>query len=110
MIDVFCVENYQLTVIAPRNTFIPSGFRINLIWWNDSLILLNNTPIRYKDLTIPCCKRCNGIMSNKIEKPIQHFVDGGYEAFVECNREIAFQWLTKISYGILFEELSLKFD
>lgn len=49
-------------------------------------------------------------MSNKIEKPIQHFVDGGYEAFVECNREIAFQWLTKISYGILFEELSLKFD
>ena len=38
--------------------------------WNASLILLNNTPIRYKDLTIPCCKRCNGIMSNKIEKSV----------------------------------------
>ena len=49
-------------------------------------------------------------MSNKIEKPVQHLVDGGYDAFVECNKEIVFQWLTKISYGILFKELSLKFD
>lgn len=78
--------------------------------WNASLILLNNTPIRYKDLSIPCCKRCNGIMSNKIEKTVQHLVDGGYDAFIECNKEIVFQWLTKISYGILFKELSLKFD
>ena len=55
--------------------------------WNASLILLNNTPIRYKDLTIPCCKRCNGIMSNKIEKPVQHLVDGGYDAFVKVLRK-----------------------
>lgn len=78
--------------------------------WNDSLILLNRTSIKYKDLTIPCCKRCNEIMSNKIEKPIQQLVDGGYDTFVDCNKEIVFQWLTKISYGILFKELSLKFD
>lgn len=78
--------------------------------WNDSLILLNRTPIKYKDLIIPCCKKCNEIMSAKIEKPVQHFVDGGYDAFIECNKDIVFQWLIKISYGILFKELSLKFD
>ncbi len=78
--------------------------------WNDSLVLLNRTQIRYKDLTIPCCKKCNEIMSSKIEKPIQQFVDGGYDIFVKSNKDLVFQWLTKISYGVLFKELSLKLD
>lgn len=49
-------------------------------------------------------------MSQKIEKPIQQFVDGGYDTFIACDRDIVFHWLNKISYGILFKELSLKFD
>ena len=78
--------------------------------WNDSLVLLNATDIKYKNLTIPCCKKCNGILSAKIEKPIERLVDAGYEEFVKCDRNILFQWLNKIAYGVLFKELSLKFD
>lgn len=78
--------------------------------WNDSLVLLNHTDIKYKDLTIPCCRRCNGIMSAKIEKPIQTKVDAGYDEFIKCDRTTIFQWLNKIAYGILFKETSLKLD
>ena len=78
--------------------------------WNDSLVLLNRTKIKYKDLIIPCCRKCNEIMSAKIEKPIQMSVDGGYNEFIKCDKTKIFQWLNKIAYGVLFKEISLKLE
>lgn len=76
--------------------------------WNQELILLNGTMIKYRQLTIPCCKNCNSIMSSMIEKPMEKAVRGGYEEFIKLDRKIIFQWLNKLSYGILYKELSLK--
>ena len=78
--------------------------------WNDSLVLLNRTTIRYKNLMIPCCKKCNRIMGAKIEKPIRQAVEGGYDRFVKCDKTTIFQWLNKIAYGILYKETSMKLD
>lgn len=78
--------------------------------WNDSLVLLNRTSIKYRNLTIPCCKTCNSIMGAKIEKPIQQAVDGGYNEFIKCDKTTIFQWLNKIAYGVLYKETSMKLD
>lgn len=76
--------------------------------WDKELILLNGTTIRYKNLKIPCCKKCNNTMSMKIEKPIERGVSQGYGEIIKIDEQVIFQWLNKISYGLLFKELSLK--
>ena len=98
------IENRTKEHVYPR--WLQKKFGL----WNDSLTLLNGTNIQYRKLTVPCCKKCNQVMSQKIEKPIQQLVDEGYYSFINCNKDVVFQWLTKISYGILYKELSLKID
>ena len=78
--------------------------------WNKRLILLNNTEINYKDLKIPCCKSCNEKMSSLFEKPIERAVTSGYDKLISLDRNLIFLWLNKLSYGILFKELSLNAD
>ena len=78
--------------------------------WNRNLVLLNQSQIKYRNLTVPCCKNCNSIMSKYLEKPIERAVELGYEEFIKLDKKIVFQWLNKLSYGILFKELSLKTD
>lgn len=78
--------------------------------WNQHLILLNRTAIPYKNLTIPCCRNCNEHMGKTVEKPIETAVAIGYDAFAKLDKQIIFQWLCKLSYGILFKEMSLMLD
>ena len=78
--------------------------------WNQRLDLLNKTTIKYKDLKIPCCKKCNGTMSALFEKPIERAVEQGYDEFVKLDKDKIFLWLNKLSYGMLFKELSLSIN
>ncbi len=75
--------------------------------WNKELVLLNGTSIKYRHLKIPCCTACNGRMSELFEKPIERSVNGGYDEFIGLDRNTTFLWLNKLSYGMLFKELSL---
>jgi len=75
--------------------------------WDKELILLNETSIKYRNLKIPCCKSCNEKMSALFEKPIERAVSGGYDEFITLDRNLIFLWLNKLSYGMLFKELSL---
>jgi len=97
-------NNYSVEHIFPK--WLQNKFDL----WNQDLILLNGTQIKYRNLTIPCCKNCNTTMSKCIEKPVERAVEAGYEEFIRLDKKIVFQWLNKISYGMLFKELSLKQD
>lgn len=78
--------------------------------WNQSIALLNQTTIKYKNLVIPCCLRCNNNYLSNIEKVIKDSFEQGFEAFSNLDELIIFQWISKISYGLLFKELSLLAD
>ena len=78
--------------------------------YNQEINLLNGTFINYRNLKVPCCKHCNQTMSEAIEKPMERAVNGGYEEFVNLNRKIVFQWLNKLSYGMLYKETMLLRD
>ena len=82
--------------------------RFNL--WNKKLILLNRTPIQYKDINIPCCIKCNNEYLGNIESLIEKASEEGYEKFSKLPKKKIFLWLQKIFYEILYKELSLLFD
>lgn len=76
--------------------------------WDKEITLLNGSQIKYRMLKIPCCKDCNGeILSTGLEKKIGEAVEGGYDNFIKLEEKVIFQWLLKLSYGMLFKELSL---
>ena len=75
--------------------------------YNQKISLLNGTYIHYRNLKVPCCKSCNTKMSTKIEKPMEQAVESGYDSFIHLDRQIVFQWLNKLSYGMLYKETML---
>lgn len=75
--------------------------------WNARIGLLNGTDIPYKQLTIPCCAKCNGEHLSQLEKTIASAAEQGYEGFSGLDEIILFKWIAKIFYGLQFRELSL---
>jgi hypothetical protein len=82
--------------------------RFNL--WNQQLDLINLTGIRYRQLTIPCCKTCNGVHLSKIENQIQKAVEAGPDAVADLSPSVLYMWLSKIFFGILYREHLLVAD
>ncbi len=74
------------------------------------LTLLNGTPIKYNQLTIPCCSECNNNCLSSLEKKIKESVHSGYKAVSQLPKIEIFQWLGKIFYGLLRKELTLPHD
>jgi hypothetical protein len=82
--------------------------RFNL--WNQHLDLINLTDIRYRQLTIPCCKTCNGVHLSKIENQIQKAVEAGPDAVADLPPSVLYMWLSKFFFGILYREHLLLAD
>jgi hypothetical protein len=74
------------------------------------LVLLNGTSIRYKQLTIPCCKKCNNEHLSPIEKKMQVATYKGVVAVRRLGPAVLFLWLGKIFYGLLYREYLLRLD
>jgi hypothetical protein len=72
--------------------------------------LMNKTKIPYRKLTIPCCQSCNTFYLSTVEDVIKQHYQNGFSEFIKIDKLIVFQWIAKIFYGLLFKELSLKFD
>ena len=77
---------------------------------NEMLTLLNGTDIRYHQLTVPCCKGCNGTHLAQLERKVQSAVDQGFEALQALPEGFLYQWLVKIYLGLLYKELFLSSD
>jgi len=77
--------------------------------WNNQLILLNRTSVPYREATIPCCIRCNGILG-KIENLIRKVSNDGFDKFSKLPEEKIFLWIQKIYYAIFYMEGRFLFD
>lgn len=99
--DLLTDENSTEEHIYPK--WLQKKFNL----YNQKIRLLNGTFIHYRNLKVPCCKDCNCIMSQKIENPMRQAVEGGYDSFINLDRQIVFQWLNKLSYGMLYKETML---
>lgn len=82
--------------------------RFNL--WNDKLALINRKTIPYRQVKIPCCKKCNSVHLGKLEKLIEKASKRGYKEFKKIPKQKIFLWLQKIYYQLLYMDLRLFFD
>lgn len=74
------------------------------------LNLLNGTSIPYRQLTIPCCVRCNTVHLSSLEKDVKRAVFSGASAVQALPDRTLFIWLGKIFYGLLMREHLLQCD
>lgn len=100
------LENLEAT----EEHVIPRWAQKRYQLWNQELILLNDTSIRYRQLTVPCCKECNTYRLQPIELSMAHAVLKGPQTVRAMGWKTLFLWLGKIFYGILYRELFLLFD
>lgn len=77
---------------------------------NLELNLLNGTTIRYRSLTIPCCRECNGFWLSQIENQVATAIRAGVDTVRDLERLVLILWMAKIYYGLLFKELALPLD
>ena len=78
--------------------------------WDKELTLLNDTQIKYRQLTIPCCRVCNGTHLGRIENQIRQAVTNGFLGCTALSDLVIYQWAGKIFFGILRKELTLLLD
>jgi hypothetical protein len=78
--------------------------------WNQRLFLRNGTSIRYRQLTIPSCKKCNEFWLAAVEEQLAHAFREGTEAVRALDQTLLCLWMAKIYYGLQFKELVLPRD
>ncbi|WP_424032657.1 hypothetical protein [Methylocella sp.] len=72
--------------------------------------LLNGTYIQYRNLTIPCCKTCNGTHLSQLEALVRSVILDDSKSLSEISDQDLNAWVSKIYLGIHWKELELKFD
>ncbi len=69
--------------------------------WDQTIGLPNETKIPYRQLKIPCCKRCN----NEVLSQIETRVENG-----SASEQDLWKWAAKIHYGLLRKDDFLEWD
>ena len=72
--------------------------------------LLNQTPIPYRNIVIPCCQTCNNVYLAKVEQQVKAHVLAGPEKAASIDRIVLMQWLLKLFFGLLYREVFLPLD
>ena len=101
---------YQLENEKTNEHVFPKWIQQKYHLQNQKLLLLNGTEIPYRQLTIPCCPFCNTQYLSRVENKFKQYFEKGCSEFKKLDRLIIFQWISKIFYGLLFKELSLRVD
>lgn len=78
--------------------------------WNEVLNLPNGTGIRYKHLTIPCCRDCNSVWLSQVENKMATATAKGIDEVRALGSSFIATWMAKLYYGLLFRDLNLLID
>ncbi len=62
------------------------------------------TSFKYEDLKIPCSKEVR-VALDALEQEIEKAFTAGYEEVVKLPQERLFQWMAKLVYGVLYNDL-----
>ncbi len=66
--------------------------------------MLDESFSTYKKLQLPCSIRAAAAIA-AVDRLVEHAVEQGYEAVRELDQEVLFQWIGKILYGVVFNEI-----
>jgi len=77
---------------------------------DETVTLLNGSGLKYRQLTVPCCWKCNHDHLAPIEERLARTVDVGREAVLDIDKSSLYFWASKLLYGLLYKELMLSSD
>ncbi|WKK59124.1 hypothetical protein [Sphingobacterium sp. BN32] len=66
--------------------------------------MLDESFSTYKKLQLPCSTRAAAAIA-AVDRLVEHAVEQGYEAVRQLDQEVLFQWIGKILYGVVFNEI-----
>lgn len=73
--------------------------------WDTTFTMMDNvTMIKYRDLRLPCSPRVKSILCD-LDGEIQSAFEQGFDALKKIPEERLFQWMGKILYGVLYNDL-----
>lgn len=87
-----------------REHVFPKWVLHELALWDSSVTQINGRPLRYRQLTVPCCATCNGRDLSGVESRVRVAFAAGADAFAGLDRRDLFLWLGKIYYGLVYRE------
>jgi len=70
--------------------------------------VLDESSVRYQDMKIPCFSDVIQNAVNPLEKEIENAFTAGYEAVKKVPEERLFQWMAKLIYGILYNDICIE--
>lgn len=66
--------------------------------------MLDESFSTYKKLQLPCSTKAAAAIA-AVDRLVEHAVEQGYEAVRKLEQEVLFQWIGKILYGVVFNEI-----
>ena len=66
------------------------------------------TSFQYQDLKIPCSDLLAEAALSQLEKEIEKAFTGGYKEVINVPEERLFQWMAKLLYGVLYNDLFIE--
>lgn len=77
---------------------------------NKELLLLDKSVTTFSQLTIPCCDRCHTHYLLPLEAEVEQAAAKGIDGIKALNKQKLFQWIGKMYYGTLVNELIKEAD
>ncbi len=72
---------------------------------NKELLLLDKSVTTFNQLTIPCCDKCHTHYILPLEAEVEEAANKGIEGLQAMDQQKIFQWIGKMYYGTLINEL-----
>lgn len=96
--DSLTEPNYSREHVFPK--WLLRRFKL----FDQSLFLFDaGRTVPYRQLTIPCCNRCNNEVLSQIEREIKKAIEVGAKGFRRAGDWRLYIWLAKLFYGLLYK-------
>ena len=70
--------------------------------------MLEGSSLQYQDMKMPCHSDVIVNAIDPLEKEIETAFSAGYEAVLDVPEERLFQWMAKLFYGVLYQDISIE--
>lgn len=70
-----------------------------------TIVMLAENAVKYPDLKLPCSSKVYSQYIDPLEQEIEAAFTSGYEAVKELPHKTLFQWISKLVYGVLYNDI-----
>ncbi len=104
-----CGTKFDDKLRTPEHV-IPKWLQRRFDLWDERITLVNGSQLPYRNATVPACEACNTGPLNDLETEISAAFEAGRAGVERLPPKRLWQWLLKLSYGLIRIEYRLLAD